>query len=773
MVTATARTKTARGTPEHHAQAIRDDAKRDPESLFGLVLEVVWERGKLKFRCRHHGDGVDEHPSGSIETKGEKAGTWYCHVCEVGGDIFHLAQREWGCNFAEAVRRLAEARGLDQPPTKARKKARASDKPKYADREPDYLYRDETGRVLFGAYREPGKQFPQAVPENGRWRWGIGNTRRVLYRLPEVLAAIREGKPIYVCEGEKDVDNMWLAGFAATCNPGGASKDGAKWRPEYNEFLRGAKVVILCDADEAGRGQGLHIAATLHGIAASVKLLDLFGADVQDGADVSNFLSDGGTAEELRVLVEAAPDWQPPDPSEEPPIDAAPTFALTDSGNAELFAHTWGDQVCFDHRRGRWLLFDGQHWRPDEVGRLTIMAKDVARARYAAASKAEDNDGRKWAFSSESRSRIEATLALAKSEPPIADSGDVDLTTGLLRPGRPEDRITRVTGVDFDPDARAPRWERFLQEVFLDDGELMAFVQRAIGYSLSGSLQEQVWFLCYGIGCNGKSKFLGAIGHVLGGYAHEADFRLFDYATRHDHPEALAAIEGKRFVTASESLETARLNEARLKALSGGEGINAHLMRENSRTFPNTAKVWLCSNYCPRVNDDSPAFWRRVNLVPFRARYTFDPDEDLPLADLDLEAKLRAEAPGILAWVVRGARAWQEEGLRPPASVKAATEQYKAESDPLAPFLDEFCVVGPECRASAAEMLSAYLRHCERAGIPDRDRMSSTALGRRMGQRFEKKHTKRGAMYVGVGIREDEREPEAQAEFAEWGEVTG
>ncbi len=404
---------------------------------------------------------------------------------------------------------------------------------------------------------------------------------------------------------------------------------------------------------------------------------------------------------------------------------------------------------------------------PECQAEIRGLAKKAARARYHAATNIGDPEERKkeaaWAIASESRQKVEAGLYFAQAEPPIADKGDgwdadpwllgcengvVDLRTGTLRPGRPGDRITMTTGIIFDTSVKAPRWDRFLQEVFRCDAGLIGWVQRAAGYSASGDVREQVWFLKYGAGSNGKGAFDRATHAALGDYFANTPFSTIEINNRPSIPNDLAALVGRRFVTANESAETARLNESRVKALSGGDALTARFLNHEFFTFTPTLKLWASVNHLPRVTDLSYGFWRRVRLIPFTVQFAGQ------AIDKDLDRKLRAEGPGILAWIVRGAVAWAQKSLDPaPECVLAATETYRQESDPLGEFVAERCVVGAECRVGATAFYKEYTTWCDGRSIRERERLSSTAFGRRMAEKFEKDHGKSGTLYRGVGLQ--------------------
>jgi putative DNA primase/helicase len=456
------------------------------------------------------------------------------------------------------------------------------------------------------------------------------------------------------------------------------------------------------------------------------------------------------TDEERAAWAEAIPDDTP--------------FHRTDAGNGEHFARLYGDRVRYDHRRRRWLIWAGHWWRDDGIESVRRLAKEAARDRYGQALSISNLKERKresgFAIASENRQRVEAMLLAARSEPPIADAGDrwdvdpwllgvangvLDLRSGVLRPGVPDDRVTQSVDVDYDPDATCPRWEVFLEEVFAGDAEVIDFIWRAVGYSLTGDITEQCVFTCWGVGSNGKSVFLATLRALAGHYGTNTPFSTLELSGRPSIPNDLAALAGRRLVTASETNEGARLNEARLKALTGGDPITARFLHGEFFTYQPVLKLWLAVNHKPIVRDDSHGFWRRVRLIPFTRR--FDRDADPALAD-----RLRAELAGILAWAIRGALLWREEGLRIPSAVTLATEAYRAESDPLADFLADRCVEGEGLVLPTTPAYRAYRDWATGAGLTGRELLTHKAFGSRMSERYPVKHRKDGNAYLGVGL---------------------
>jgi putative DNA primase/helicase len=440
-------------------------------------------------------------------------------------------------------------------------------------------------------------------------------------------------------------------------------------------------------------------------------------------------------------------------------------YPLTDSGNGELLAALYGCKLRYRFDVGVWLVWDGSYWREDNDGEVERLALKSARQRHHAAVQIDDKEERertvRWAQRSEDKVKLEAAVWSARSKKPIADSGDgwdakprllgvkngvVNLGDGTLRSARPEDKITLQAGADYRPGAACPRWERFLSEVFAGDAELVAYVKRAVGYSLTGDASEQAFFLLHGSGENGKSVFLTALRHVFGSYAVNMPFSAFEQQARAPIPADVARLPGKRLATASETNEGVRLNEARIKALTGDKTITARHLYKPLFDFEPVAKIWLAVNDLPRVKDTSRAFWRRAHLLPFRVTFSGDNREK------HLEERLADEAIGILRWAVEGACEWQESGLIPPAPVRQATDEWKDESDDLAAFLAARCTLKENARTKSADLYHAYTLFADKERIPEHERLTLNAFSRRMGKHFERCFLDDSRAYQGVTL---------------------
>jgi putative DNA primase/helicase len=439
---------------------------------------------------------------------------------------------------------------------------------------------------------------------------------------------------------------------------------------------------------------------------------------------------------------------------------------LTDVGNAQRLVARHGPDLRYVFPWSRWLVWDGRCWLPDETGEVERRAKETLRAVLADADEIADDKQRlatiKHTLDSERAGRIRGALELARSEDGIAvmpdqfdadpmllnvANGIIDLRSGEFREHDRGHLATKLAPVEYEPRATAPRWQAFLERV-LPDAEVRAFVQRYLGYSLSGSTQEQTFAILHGGGANGKSTLLEVIRALLGDYGQQAPAETFlDH--RDSIPNDVARLRGARFVAATELAEGRRLNEALVKRMSGGDAMVARFMRGEWFEFTMQGKVWLASNHLPTIRGTDEAIWRRIRLVEFGVTI---PAEE---RDLHLAEKLRRELPGILNWAIEGCLAWQAEGLGNPDAVADATAGYRNEMDVLGGFLADACVTTENAKAKASQLYDAYNRWAATNG--ERHPLTQQAFGRRLTERgFEQTRGTGGARWwTGIGIRTD------------------
>lgn len=613
-----------------------------------------------------------------------------------------------------------------------------------------YKYCDEQKHHLYDVVRFEPKDFRQ---RSASGLWSIRGIRRVLYRLPDLPGATTG----FIVEGEKDVDRLFALQCRATTNVGGAGK----WSSDYTKQLRSCgwtQVIIIPDDDAPGHNHAQQIASSLFASGIQIKILPL------PAKDVSAYL-DTHDKTDLYALARSAPTW-----TATAAIDRAaaepPPPKFTDLGYAEQFVMAYGLDFRWDHRRRSWLHYEKTHWEPDADSAVWRSAHDFSREQQRAALDLATTGARaeavKHALKLENRPAMTQVLETVKTLKPVADAGaNWDMNPWLLavhngvvnlqdhefRAGDPADRITLQCGTAYDPAALCPRWWRFLSEIFAGDQEVIEFVWRVIGYSLTGLTTEQILVMCYGSGSNGKSVFLSALHRVFGTYGHTLPFSSLKTKSDDGIPNDIAALVGKRFVTAAEPRDGLKLDEGRIKWLTGGDPVSARFMRAEFFTFTPVAKFFCAMNHKPVIADDSFGLWRRIRLIPFTQQFR-GADRDDTLTD-----QLTAEAPGILAWAIEGTKRWREGGLVIPGAVSAATEAYQSESDPLGEFI-ETCIdqSDPGAEALASDVYKRYTQWADQQGLSRFDRLSGNAFGRKFSDKFTSRHTRRGRLFMHLTV---------------------
>ena len=410
----------------------------------------------------------------------------------------------------------------------------------------------------------------------------------------------------------------------------------------------------------------------------------------------------------------------------------------TDLGNARRLVARHGHEIRYCYPWRTWLIWTGKRWEEDQAGAIERRAKNTVGSIYAEASDIGDEKERqavgKWALASESERRIRSMIALAPSELgiPIAPeeldadpwllnvaNGTLDLRTGQLHPHDPADLCTKLAPVAYDPDATLPLWDRFLQDVSGGDEELIAFLARSAGETLTGDTGEERIRMILGPAATGKSTYIEALKATLGDYALTADFETFLQRSFTGGPRPdIARLKGARLVASIEVDEGKRLAQGLLKTVTGGDTVTARRLYQAEFEFRPMFKLWLVANHAPQVQADDSAMWRRLVRVPFDhviPEGQRDPDVKRTLTDPAIAG------PAILAWAVRGCQDWQHDGLRIPNVVRRATEEYRRDQDTLGQFIAEGCTLDPHEWTTAAALRTAYEGWAEENGLDKRD----------------------------------------------------
>lgn len=420
--------------------------------------------------------------------------------------------------------------------------------------------------------------------------------------------------------------------------------------------------------------------------------------------------------ENIRRIAESVCGLYKPDPVE---------YSRTDMGNARRFVDQHGDTLRFNHSQARWLVWDGQRWNPDMDGEAQRLAKATVTSMYDELATYQDKDQhdafKAFIKRSESRARLESMLAVAESEPEVAITQDaldahpwllnclngvLDLRTGTLGAHDPTLLLTKIAPVAYEPGAESELWTRFLRDSTRDDEEMVAFLARAVGYTLTGDIREEKLFFVHGPTNSGKSTFLEAIKACLGDYATTADFETFLARSFVGGPRPdIARLAGARFVASIEVDEGKHLAEGLVKQITGGDTIAARFLYQETFEFLPQFKLWLAANHAPEVKHDDLAMWRRILRLPF--------DVTVPKEKRDPTLKTRlkndpAERSAVLAWAMRGCLDWQAQGLNVPMRVELATQEYRRTQDPLADFVDAYAMLSENLWTSASALRGVY-----------------------------------------------------------------
>jgi putative DNA primase/helicase len=449
---------------------------------------------------------------------------------------------------------------------------------------------------------------------------------------------------------------------------------------------------------------------------------------------------------------------------------------LTDYGNAERFVAQHRAVVRFVPQWRQWIHWTGKRWARDSTGEAIRLAKETVRSIYQEASAERDADQRKaiasHAARSESVGRLKAMLELAESEAGIpiepnqldadamllnVENGTIDLRAGTLRPHSPTDLITKLAPVAFEPQAVHAAWSKFLTDVTDADADLVAFLQRLAGYCVTGLTIEKHFFFAFGPPDTGKSTFLDALAATLGDYAASAapETWLLQTTTGGNRGD-LARLLGARLVFSSEFRRGSRFDESLLKGITGGDALTVAAKYQSEFTYRPTYKLIFAANDAPRIADTDEGMWQRCLRVPFA--------NSVPAEKRDPNLKRTlcqdpAARSAILAWMVQGALEWQATGLGVPASVKASTEAYRAENDPVGGFFDDCLVFEMKATATAKELRASYDSWCKSEGV--KFTLGPREFAERLKGRECKEHrTKSQRCWVGVRLR-GEWEPEA------------
>ena len=452
------------------------------------------------------------------------------------------------------------------------------------------------------------------------------------------------------------------------------------------------------------------------------------------------------------------------------PKKKTPPRSWDDTGRGQRLNDQFGEVFRYMATDKTWYFYNGSYWEPDNGRHIELATEKVVNSIKAekpdasfATQTDEDKVMNEWRkFIKDSRSHMSKVHMIDEFKKYVTidhgifdhdtmilntESGYVDLTNGELKDHDIDKMFSEQTTAEYSDNVDCPIWVKFLDQIFNHDKDLIHYIQKAVGYSVTGSTAEQVLFLLLGIGRNGKSVFINTIRNILGSYAKQMSVESI---TVHNYGGSansdIARLENTRLVTSSEANEGSRLDESLVKQLTGGDRILARYLYGQEFEYDPKFKIWMATNHLPFIRGTDEGIWRRIKVIPFNVQIPADK------IDKNLENKLKSEWTGILNWIVQGAIMWQKEGLKDPAIVKDASKQYRVSMDPLEAFLNECCVTGSNYEIKGRPLYDAYHDWAKKS---NEHLMSMTKFGKEISKKLPKIRQNDGVHYVGIKLKDE------------------
>lgn len=730
---------------------------------------------RVQAKCPCHND-KNASLTISYNSKEEKT-MLYCHA---------------GCNTKDIV----ESVGLkmsdlfDKPLEINEEKKSAFEK----DIEAIYKFYDENGDLAYEKIRKKGKKFLHRRYIDGETVWGMEEgiytetfpgskswsikerpgakkayypgQEQLLYNLPNVIKGIKEEQTIFITEGEKDSDSLITRGLIATTTSIGATKGdlGKKWPSRFNSFFKGANVVLLPDNDEPGKRFMEHIAIELKNIANNIKIVEL--PDLSKKEDITDWLEYGNDIYDLQALVKRTDEFI------EFKGNIIYDYNWSDVGNAERLISLHGKDIKFNVNSGKWYVWNGVNWELDNSFKVENLYRTVLRRFQNAipninisddeiATKKQQEKAKSFVLRNETDGKIKSVLNQAKTFKGInfmesdkddylfnTPNGTINLRDLTQKKHDRKDLITQCSNYSFNiENDKCPNWMAFLNRIFCGDQELINYVQKAVGYSLTGDMREQCLFMLWGGGANGKSTFVKALEDIMGTYAATIKGETLMEKNGQDGARGdLARLTNKRVVIASELQEGQVFNEPLLKVLSAGETLPVRFMYQEEFMLKPKFKLWIMTNKKPKVKGNDHGIWRRWRMIPFKYKFT-EKEKDPNF----YEEKLKPELEGILLWAITGYQMWKEQGFEAPKEVMEAVEDYKMDMDQVARFIEDCCVVREDEECTGSAMYDEYINWCIAEG--ENYKMTNHKLARDLKEKgFVNKRDMNGKKWIGIGV---------------------
>lgn len=675
-------------------------------------------------------------------------GVYNCHGCGIGGDAVDYLVDFKGVPKPEAIRRVKGDDPKAHPDHQAKPKSKKIWPELPHQRIATHTYRDAAGNPVLevcrfapGAKWSNGKPVSKIMPfspvddEQGRFLgFHPGNNdqaRPLLYRLPELLAA-NPKQQVVIVEGEKCADTFAKASPSAvvTCWQHGAKGiPQTDWTP-----LKGRSVLLISDADEAGREAITKIGAKLATLGCTIRAALLPG---EDHTDIHDWITDDpkGWSDRLKSAVK---DFTPPDPPPETPKQRSLPAPIHEFVLAKQFAARTDGHLLNDTNSARWFEFTKDTgWDRINTEKVVLRIRE-----FLLASNPEPADPDK--IKQYSRESLGARIFKMVGELTAIDGAALfdqddylvglpggfvyDIKSGSTRKAKHSDYVTVKTACTPKP-GPTPLWDRLFKDAFQGDFQTAVYVRRALGYAITGSTVEHRMLFLQGLPRTGKSTILNLASKLFGGYAKSIPSRTFVQSTYEDHLTHKADLMGPRLVWFSETGSGKRLDEESLNQVVAGDPVRARFMRQDSFEFVPKCKVFMVSNFRPSFSGPESGVTGRLRVIAFN--HPVPPER----IDKHLPAKLfDQEGPAILHNLLLEATAWHKHGLRPESeAIKNETASYFAESDPIGAFAEVNLKLDPNGSATRDEVYDRYTSWCESEGhrhARTKRRLTSALLAR-------------------------------------------
>lgn len=442
-------------------------------------------------------------------------------------------------------------------------------------------------------------------------------------------------------------------------------------------------------------------------------------------------------------------------------------YPLTDLGNSERFIDRYQNVVRFCKEQKVWYIWNGSKWNIDKKNEIQELVKDMVIKMQKEAYELSDPEIRnallQHAKKSQSNASIKNIINLSESNRSINVTGEdldsnnwlfnvangtLDLKTGMLLPHNSINLITKISNVKYDETARCPKFMAFLDYILAGNNDLIEYMQKLVGYCLTGSIDQQILPILYGTGSNGKTTFMKVLEGLLGEYCIYSDISSFVASQNSTTRNDLARMKGSRLVLTTEFEHNQNISEALIKKVTGGEKITCRFLYGEYFDYTPTFKIMMATNYKPHIKGTDEGIWRRIHLIPFTVRITEENRKE------NYAQELLEELSGILNWALEGCLKWQKDKLKKPAAVEEATSDYRIEMDELADFLDACCEAASNSKTRSSELFDAYIRWCYENGI--KDQLTQKAFSKELEERgYRKKRNNMGTYWENIALKED------------------